>query len=115
MRLKKSILQLERNIKQGVKNTCQVTCYVFISLTEKRKPSFKLIYSLVLLLINIIVERVNIANTICLPLHSLGETRDNKVVSVAGWGYTKLLDEGEWHPKVKVVGQGMYHYSITDY
>ena len=65
-------------------------------------------------LINIIVERINIVNTICLPVDSLGETWDNKAVSVAGWGFTKILEEGEWHPKVEV-GQGMYHYSITDY
>ena len=24
------LLKLERNVKQGIKNTCQVTCYVFI-------------------------------------------------------------------------------------
>ena len=63
---------------------------------------------------NIIVGRINIANTICLPVDSLGETWDNKAVSVAGWGFTKLLEEGEWHPKA-TVGQGMYYFSITEY
>ena len=69
-----------------------------------------------LLFTNFIVGKINIANTICLPVDSLGETWDNKAVSVAGWGYTKLLEEGEWHPSPKIqVGDGRYCSYSSDY
>ena len=102
------LLKLEKNVKQGIKSTRQAFSYLIIY--------FELIQRLTLLFTNFIVGRINIANTICLPLHSLGETWDNKAVSVAGWGYTKLLEEGEWHPSPKVqVGDGMYCSYSSDH
>ena len=37
------LLKLERNVKQGIKNTCQVTCYVFIK--ENQVSSLFIVWS----------------------------------------------------------------------
>ena len=44
-----------------------------------------------------------IANTVCLPLkENLKNDWDYKKVTVAGWGYQKILDENDFYPNPDV-------------